>query len=362
MTIMPTHTRESRVIIGVDTHKDFHAAAVLDERGVLVGTATFDADSDGYQELIAWAGQFGPPSRFGIEGTGSYGRGLTSAVRRAGYEVVEVMCPDRQDRRRRGKSDSLDAENAARAVLAGKAEVIPKSAEGVVEMIRYVKIAKDAAVKARTAAMQSLKAVLITAPAELRQALEPLPNMALLRCCAGLRPGELTSVQATAKYTLRVLARRWLALNEEITQHEQLLGTLVEQLAPQLTAAFGIGPDHASTLLLALGDNADRLHSEGALAKLCGACPIPASSGKTQRHRLNPGGNRHANAALHGIVVVRMKYHEPTRAYVARRITEGRTKPEIMRCLKRSVAREIWARTKHLRQQPNAPQNPTCHL
>jgi transposase len=302
-------------------------------------------------------------SQFGIEGTGSYGRGLAAAVRRAGHDVVEVMRPDRQDRRRRGKSDALDAENAARAVLAGKATVIPKNAEGVVEMIRYLKIAKDAAVKARTAAMQSLKAVLITAPAELRQDLEPLPNMGLLRRCAGLRPGELSSVEAAAKYTLRSIARRWLALNEEITEHEQLLGTLVEQLAPQLIAAFGIGPDHASTLLLALGDNAGRLHSEGALAKLCGTCPIPASSGKTRRYRLNRGGNRQANSALHGIVVVRMKYHQPTKDYVAKRITEGKTKPEIMRCLKRAVAREIWARTKHPRQQPNTThQTPTCHL
>ena len=290
MTIMPTNTRTGRVVIGVDTHKHFHAAAVLDERGALSGTATFDADSAGYQALIAWAGQFGLPWRFGIEGTGSYGRGLASAVRRAGHDAIEVMRPNRQDRHRRGKSDLLDAENAARAVLAGTAEAIPKNAEGVVEMIRHIKIAKDAAVKARTAAMQSLKAVLISAPAELRQALEPLPNMALLRRCAGLRPGELTSVSDAVKHTLRAIAQRWFILNDEISRHEKLLGTLVDQLAPQLTAAFGVGPDHASELLLTLGDNADRLYSEAAFAKLCGTCPIPASSGKTRRYRLNRGG------------------------------------------------------------------------
>ena len=362
MTIMPTDTRSGRVIIGVDTHKHFHAAAVLDERGALLGTATFDADSAGYRALIAWAGQFGLPWRFGIEGTGSYGRGLASAVRRAGHDVVEVMRPNRQDRHRRGKSDLLDAENAARAVLAGTAEAMPKNAEGIVEMIRHIKIAKDAAVKARTAAMQSLKAVLVTAPAELRQTLEPLPNMALIRRCASLRPGELTSVSGAVKHTLRAIAQRWLILNNEISGHEKLLGTLVDQLAPQLTAAFGVGPDHASELLLALGDNAERLYSEAAFAKLCGACPVPASSGNTRRYRLNRGGNRRANAALHGIVVVRMKYHEPTRAYVTRRITEGKTKPEIMRCLKRHITREIWSRTKHLRQQPNTQQTATCHL
>lgn len=362
MTIMPTDTAHSRVIIGVDTHKQFHAAAVLDERGAVLDTAIFDAHSAGYQALIAWAGRFGLVSRFGIEGTGSYGRGLTSAVRRAGHDVVEVMRPDRQDRHRRGKSDLLDAENAARAVLAGTAAAIPKHAEGVVEMMRHLKIAKGAAVKARTAAMQSLKAVLVTAPVELRQALEPLPNMALLRRCASLRPGELTSVSAAAKHSLRAIAQRWLVLDAEISGHEKLLGTLVDQLAPQLTAAFGVGPDHASELLLAMGENAQRLYSEAAFAKICGACPIPASSGKTQRYRLNRGGNRRANAALHGIVVVRMKYHEPTRAYVARRITEGKTKPEIMRCLKRHITREIWTRTKHLRQQTNTHQTTTCHL
>jgi transposase len=362
MTIMPTNTSSGRVIIGVDTHKQFHAAVVLDERGAVLGTATFDANSAGYQELITWAGRFGLPRRFGIEGTGSYGRGLASAVRRAGHDVIEVMRPDRQDRHRRGKSDLFDAENAARAVLAGTAQATPKNAEGIVEMIRHLKIAKDAAVKARSAAMQSLKAVLVTAPDQLRQALEPLPNMTLLRRCAALRPGELTSVSAAVKHSLRAIAQRWLFLNEEISSHEKLLGTLVDQLAPQLTAAFGIGPDHASQLLLALGDNAQRLSSEAAFAKLCGACPIPACSGKTQRHRLNRGGNRRANAALHGIVVVRMKYHEPTRTYVARRIAEGKTKPEIMRCLKRHITREIWSRTKHLRQQTNTHQTATCHL
>lgn len=362
MTSMPTTSPSSRVIVGVDTHKHCHSAAVLDGRGVLLGAAAFSADRVGYRALIDWAGQFGTPLRFGVEGTGSYGRGLAAAVRREGHDVVEVMRPDRQDRRRRGKSDPLDAENAARAVLAGIAKAIPKNADGIVEMIRHIKIAKDAAVKARTAAMQSLKAMLITAPNELREVLEPLPNMVLLRRCAGLRPGEMTSVSAAVKHSLRAIAQRWMTLHDEITGHEKLLAVLVDQLAPRLIAAVGIGPNNASELLLTLGDNAQRLRGEAAFAKLCGACPIPASSGKTIRHRLNRGGNRRANAALHRIVVVRMKYHEPTRAYVARRITEGKTKPEIMRCLKRHITREIWARTKHLRQQPNTHHTATCHL
>lgn len=353
MTSMPTMAPSSRVVIGVDTHKHVHAAAVLDDRGALLGSAVFDADSAGYRALIGWSTQFGTPLRFGIEGTGSYGRGLASAVRRGGHDVVEVARPDRADRHRRGKSDLIDAENAARAVLAGRAVASPKADEGTIEMIRHIKVAKDAAVKARTTAMQTLKAILITAPAELRETLQPLSNTALLRRCAALRPGELTSVTAAAKHSLRAIAQRWQSLNDEITGHERLLGTLVDRVAPQLTAGVGIGPDNASELLLTLGDNAERIHSEAALAKLCGACPIPASSGKTVRHRLNRGGHRRANAALHRIVIVRMKYHQPTRDYVARRITEGKTKPEIMRCLKRFITREIWARTQHLRQQPD---------
>ena len=351
MTSMPTLSASSRVVVGVDTHKDVHAAAVLDERGALLGTALFDADRGGYRALIGWSAGFGTPLRFGIEGTGSYGRGLASAVRRAGHDVVEVARPNRADRHRRGKCDLFDAENAARAVLAGHADAIAKTDEGTVEMIRHIKVAKDAAVKARTAAMQSLKAMLITAPAELRETLQPLSDMVLIRRCAALRPGELTTVTAAAKHSLRAIAQRWQSLHEEITGHERQLGILVNHTAPQLTAAVGIGPDNASELLLTLGDNAGRVRSEAAFAKLCGACPIPASSGKTNRHRLNRGGHRQANAALHRIVIVRMKYHEPTRAYVARRISEGKTKPEIMRCLKRFIIREIWTRTQPLRHQ-----------
>jgi transposase len=349
MTSMPTIPCSSRVVIGVDTHKFAHSAAALDDRGALLDTATFSADSAGYRRLIDWAAHLGESVTFAVEGSGCYGAGLVTAVRRHGVHVVEVMRTDRQDRRRRGKSDLLDAENAARAVLGGYADATPKAADGTVEMLRQIKVAKDAAVKARGAAMTSLKTVLINAPAELREALQPLPNMALIRRCAALRPGEVTTVVAATKHTLRAIARRWLTLTEEITSHEALLRILTDELAPQLTAAVGIGPDNAAELLLVLGDNADRIHSEAAFAKLCGVCPIPASSGKTQRHRLNRGGHRHANAALHRAIIVRMKYHHPTQAYVARRTAEGKTKLETIRCLKRLLAREIWARTKPLR-------------
>jgi len=349
MTSMPTMPARSRVVIGVDTHTFIHAAAALDERGALLETATFGADNAGYRALLDWAAGFSGQLTFAIEGSGSYGAGLATAVHAGGGSAIEVMRTDRHDRRRRGKSDILDAENAARMVLAGRATAIPKSADGIVEMIREIKIAKDGAAKSRRAAMMSLKTVLVNAPAALREVLQPLPYMVLIRRCAALRAGSITTVTAATKHTLRALARRWLDLNTEVASHERLLRTLTDQLAPTLTAAVGIGPDHAAALLLVLGDNAERVHSEAAFAKLCGACPIPASSGKTQRHRLNRGGHRGANRALHMAIVVRMKYHAPTQAYVARRTAEGKTKLEIIRCLKRLLAREIWTLTRPLR-------------
>lgn len=348
-TMLHEHTR-GRVVIGVDTHKYVHVAAAVSDIGALVETRRFPADAVGYRELIDWAQGLGHLLTFGIEGTGSYGAGLTSAVHRSGIGVIEVVRTDRRDRRLRGKSDTLDAENAARAVLAGQVNAIPKTADGVVEMIRNVKVAKDVAVKARTSALISLKQVLVNAPPELREDLQPLTKMALIRRCAALRPGDVNSITAAVKHTLRSIARRWLALDEEIQAHEQILADLTARTVPQLVAAFGIGSDVAAELLIVAGDNIDRVKSEAAWAKLCGVAPVPASSGMTSRHRLNWSGHRQANAALYRVAIVRMQHHEPTKAYVARRTAEGKTKKETIRCLQRLIARETWALLRPLRQ------------
>jgi transposase len=289
-----------------------------------------------------------------VEGTGSYGAGLTSAVRRRDIGVIEVLRTDRRDRRLRGKSDTIDAENAARAVLNQTATSVPKTNDGVVEMIRQIKVAKDVAVKARTAAMITLKSVIVTADPDLREQLQPLSKMALIHRCAALRPGDIDSVTAATKHTLRSIARRWQHLNDEIKAHEALLGELTGQFVPQLVTAFGIGADTAAEMLIVAGDNIDRVRSEPAWARLCGVSPIPASSGMTNRHRLNRGGHRQANAALYRAVIVRMQHHQPTRAYVARRTAEGKTKAEIIRCLKRLLAREVWALLRPLRSANNA--------
>jgi hypothetical protein len=352
---MSPDPRRRRVVIGVDTHKHVHVAVALDAVGGRLDARSFAADRGGYEQLLDWAAGFGSKHlTFAIEGTGSYGAGLTAAVRRRDIGVVEVLRTDRRERRLRGKSDTLDAENAARAGLAGHANAIPKTNDGSVEMIRQIKIAKDTAVKARTAAMISIKAIVVTADPQLRESLQPLSKMALINRCAGLRPGTVASVVTATKHTLRSLARRWQELDAEIKSHKKLLTELTTALVPQLVEAFGVGPDTAAELLIVAGDNIDRVRSEPAWARLCGVAPVPASSGMTIRHRLNRGGHRQANAALYRSVIVRMQHHEPTRAYVARRTAEGKTKAEIIRCLKRLLAREIWALMRPLRARPDA--------
>lgn len=350
MTSMQDTPRRRRVVVGVDTHKYIHVAVALDELGGRIDARSFAADRSGYAQLIDWAVGLGREVTFGVEGTGSYGAGLASAIRRRSIGVLEVLRTDRRDRRLRGKSDTIDAENAARAVLNGQAAAVPKDADGTVEMIRLVKVAKDVAVKARTSAMISLKQVLVNAPGDLREQLEPLTKMTLIRRCAALRSGPITDTTAATKHALRAIAKRWLALDAEIKAHEQIVNQLTAELVPDLVAAFGVGGDIAAEMLIVAGDNPERVRSEAAFAKLCGVAPIPASSGMTTRHRLNRGGHRQANAALYRTVIVRLQYHQPTQAYYTRRTTEGRTKAEIIRCLKRLLAREIWAHLRPLRQ------------
>ena len=343
-------TPAAEIVVGIDTHKHTHTAVALNALGARLGAMTVPVSRDGYRRIEAWARAFGPVRAFGIEGTGSYGAGLSRALREAGHRVLEVNRPDRSARRRHGKDDTLDAEAAARAVLGGQATAEPKSGTSSVEMIRHLKVARDAAVKAKTQAMLTLKAIIVSAPAELREQLEGIRGkLTLVRHLAALRPGPMVSTAASAKAALKAIARRWLVLREEIEGHDRELDRLVSTTAPDLTAARGVATATAAEMLLLVGDNPERVRSEGALAKLCGACPIPASSGRTSRHRLNRGGNRQANAALHRVVVTRMRLHQPTIDYVGRRTREGKTKAEIMRCLKRYVAREIFG----LLRKPN---------
>ena len=348
MESMPAPT--ALVTIGVDTHLETHVAAVVDQTGRLLGTQGFPASTRGYVALVTWAERFGPVARVGVEGTGTFGAGLTRFVRAYGLPVVEVARPDRSTRRQQGKSDSIDAQAAARATLAGVATVIPKTREGQVEMIRVLRVARRGAMKARVAAAEQLYGVVCSAPEELRQPLLGLKTKALVRACAALRPGPLTSTTAATKTTLRTLARRWQQLQAELDQLDTQLQALVTAAAPGLVALPGVGVETAGQLLVTAGDNPQRLRSEAAFAHLCGAAPIPASSGRTDRHRLNRGGDRRANNALWRIALVRMRCHPQTRAYVERRTKQGLSKLDIMRCLKRYIAREIY---QHLTSPPH---------
>jgi transposase len=333
------------VVVGVDTHKEKHLAVALDGLGGWLGELTIAANPDGYAELLGWADQLGAVKVLGVEGTGSYGSGLARFLRRQGRTVVEVSRPPRKgERRLSGKSDAIDAEHAAREVLSGGAKNTPKLANGVVEAIRLVKIARDSAVNAHSRAIITLKATLVTATDDLRGELEPLTDFRLIKACAELdTAGDIADPAVAMRLTLSSLARRWLELHEEIKVHSRHLTRLTKSAAPDLVAAFGIGPDIAAEMLVTAGDNTDRIRSDAALAKLCGACPIPAGSGKTNgRHRLNRGGNRQANAALYRAIIVRMRWHPPTIAYVERRTADGLSKREIIRCLKRFLAREIY--------------------
>ena len=331
------------IVVGVDTHKSAHAAVALSGLGARLGAITVPASLKGYRELETWACSFGTVRAFGIEGTGSYGAGLARALAARGHTTIEVNRPNRQLRHQQGKSDPLDAESAARAVLGGQATARPKSGTSTVEMIRQLKVVRDTAVKSRSQAMIALKTLIVNAPASLREPLDRIRGpVALIRHLAALRPGPLTSATASTKAALRALAHRWLMLDAEIKEHDHALDALTDAYAPGLKAGYGIATGTAAAMLILVGDNPERIRSEAAFAKLCGACPVPASSGKTTRHRLNRGGNRQANAALHRVVITRMRSHPPTLAYVEKRLAQGRTKREIVRCLKRYVAREIF--------------------
>lgn len=331
-----------RVTVGIDTHGEIHVAVVLDERGRILGVESFATTAKGHRRLERWALGFGMIDAVGIEGTGAWGAGVARHFGVGGYRVVEVDRPDRKTRRRRGKSDTIDAEAAARAVQAGTAAGTPKTRSGRIEAIRALRVARRSAIKARSQAAHQLHCLVSTAPDVLRDDLRVLRLDRLVETAARFRPADPTDPVQATKTALRSIARRYQHLSAELDDLDAILDPLVAQTAPNLVALNGVGTDVAGQLLVTAGDNPDRLRSEAAFAHLCGAAPIPASSGRTDRHRLNRGGDRAANAALYRIVLCRLRWDPRTRHYVERRTKQGLTKPEIIRCLKRYIAREIY--------------------
>ncbi len=341
-----TTIAETRPLVtgGVDTHSDVHVAAVVTEVGGVLGTEQFPTTAAGYRRLLRWMRTFGRLDRVGVEGTGTYGVSLAKHLRAEDVTVVEVMRPNRQVRRRHGKTDVVDAIAAARAVLSGEANATPKTHDGPVEALRTLKVLQRSATKARTQAINQLRALLVTAPDELRARLRDLTQRELLQTCAAFRvSNEDDDLAAVTRFGLRELAQRALYLAERLAQVKLRLKRITEQAAPALTNLKGVGPDVASTLLLTAGDNPERLVNERSFASLCGVSPVQASSGKVQRHRLNRGGDRQANAALWRIALVRLNCDPRTKAYLAKRTADGKSKAESIRCLKRYIAREIFA-------------------
>jgi transposase len=355
MTTTPSTTPATVTVIGgVDTHKRTHYAAAVDDQGRLLGHREFPATDPGYQQLLVWMRGHGHLQAIGVESTGSFGATLTRALTAAGERVIEVNRPNRLARHMDGKSDRLDAENIARAVLGQTSTATPKTKSGTVEVIRTLRVTRSSAVKARTNAFNTLWGVMIGAPSPLRDELVVLTKKTLVNRCLRLRPetDDLLSLahvpdrmlMAGVKTSLRELASRWKSLDTEVKMLNKQIEALVRVAAPDLMDVFGVGVEIAGQFLVTVGDNTERIRNEAAFAKLCGVAPQPASSGRTAgRHRLNRGGDRAANSALYIVTIVRMRHHEATRAYVERRTAEGLSKREIIRCLKRYLAREIYA-------------------
>jgi transposase len=347
MSIVENMTARRAITGGVDTHADVHVAAALDPVGGLLGVESFEVTAAGYAKLLAWLAGFGTVRLVGVEGTGSYGAGLARHLATAGVRVVEVDRADRADRHRQGKSDPLDAVSAARAALSGRARGRPKGRDGTVEAIRALMVAKRSARRERTQTINQARGLIFTAPDDIRARFAKHSTVALVSDMAALRPRSGDAVSYCTKMALRELGRRAEFLDEQIDRLNELLSPLVAVAAPSLLALYGVGPDTAALLLICAGDHPERLRSEAAWAQLCGAAPIPASSGKTTgRFRFNAGGDRQANHALWRIVITRMSSDARTRDYVERRTKEGLSKAEVIRCLKRYVAREVYA---HLR-------------
>lgn len=350
---------------GVDTHKDFHVAAAIDSIGRVLGTHKFPADTTGYAALLQWLRGFGPLALIGVEGTGSYGAGLTTHLTGQQLRVVEVNRPNRQKRRQRGKSDPQDAINAALAALSGEATATPKPRTGPIESVRVLRTTRRQLIEARTALINTLHALIVTAPAALRESLQDLSTTALITRCAaltipalparGLRGQARTQARdqlaqalldssTTVKFTLAGLARTITDHNTRVTELDTCLDTLVRRIAPRTCAQYGVGPGRAAQLLLTAGDNPDRVHSEAAFAHLIGTAPLDCSSGRQQHHRLSRAGDRQANSVLYYIVLTRLARHEATRTYLHDRLGAGKkmTKKHLIRCLKRYVTREIY--------------------
>jgi transposase len=344
-------------VVGVDPDRDWITAAAIDAATTgVVATARFGANSSGYREAMAWADEYSVDTEraWAVEGTSSYGRGIAAALARSGEWVIEFDRAKEKASKDGAKTDTLDAVRAAREILGRDKLAAPRSPDGVREALRVHSVARDSAVQARTAAINELKAFVVTAPDHLRGELRGLRTRGLVKRCAGFRHSDKRPIdEEHTRAVMRAVARRIIHLTEEIKAHEKTLRSLVKEAAPQLLEEFGVGPVTAAALYVAWS-HPRRCRNEAAYARLAGVAPIPANSGQTQdRHRLNRGGDRQLNKALHTIAVTRIRAHPKTQTYKQRRLAEGKTDREIRRCIKRYIARKMW----RLLERPQAAES-----
>jgi transposase len=317
--------------VAIDTHKEAHVAVALSRIGAQLDSRRVEATLAGYQRLLVWATALGRPV-FGVEGCGSYGAGLVRFLEAQGVAVYECERPRRSERHR-GKNDHIDAALAARRIVSGEGLSVPRGG-GQREQLRLLLVERRGAVRARTAAMNQLSSLVVTAPDPLRQRLASLSKKRLAEQSTRLRPGPLGDV-------LRRIARRIERLSDEIAEVDRQLALLIAQIAPSLLAECGVGAVCAAQLIVSSGDP-QRMTSEAAFAALAGTTPVDASSGKQQRHRLNRGGDRQLNWALHVIALQRTRHHAQTRAYYQHLLDTGKTTREARRCIKRTLARHFY--------------------
>ena len=332
--------RQGQVIIGVDTHKEIHVAAAVDWQGTLVGEECFPTTRQGYRLLESWARSLREVLRVGVECSGLYGSGLTRHLLKNGFAVLEVTFPDKTVRRKRGKDDFIDAEMAAEAAFTGARTVTPKSRDGMVEALRMLQKTRSTAVAARRVALQMIRADIISAPEELRG----MTRMQLIRHLVATRPDstDFRTPLGAAKIALKRLAKRYVDLDDEVSELDDMIDAILADAAPLLVQLKCVGAQSAAQLMVTVGDNPERLRSEASFAMLCGVAPVPVSSGMTYRHRLNRGGDRQANSAIHIIAIGRLRTDERTKEYVTKKMSEGHTEMEAIRCLKRYIAREVY--------------------
>jgi hypothetical protein len=334
--------KKGNIIVGADTHKKFHVVSVITELGVRLEHKSFSADAKGYREALAWASGFGTILRAGIEGTGGYGAGLSTHFIDKGIAVLDVNKPDKHERRKRGKDDVEDSFQAAAAALAFIRCSIAKENGEELEAARLLEATYGQAIRQRTASINALRADLVTLPDAMRQSLEGMTWEALAKRCAAFRLSKDFTPENARKRTLRSLARRILALTEEAKELEAEINRYAKALAPKTLTLLGVGCHGAIRLMCTAGQNIERMSGEAAFSMMCGVSPIPASSGDNIHFRLNRGGERRANCAIHTMATTRLRNDERSRAYYDKKISEGKGENDAMRCLKRYCAREVY--------------------